>query len=294
MKESVRGTISRRREVYGRGGVVTQKIIRVLRRTLQFYLDKQIPRSAAALSYYLTMSIFPLIICLYTLLGNNYAKTMLVVDFVDQFLSAETTRYIKSFLSYVSRNHDPAMLAAGVMLLLTSSSAAVRSLQVTIGELQGGRRFQGLRDILFSIVFSVAFLAAMYFAILVMLTGEDFLELVESFLPVLDISRAWKWLRFPLLAVIEYFIFQGVYMVSRRRADRYRTAFGALLATVGMVIMSWVFSVFIAVSARYPLVYGSLASLILLMFWLFLSCQIIYLGAALNVAIRDETSHHET
>ena len=52
--------------------------------------------------------------------------------------------------------------------------------------------------------------------------------------------------------------------------------------------MSWVFSMFIAVSARYPLVYGSLASLVLLMFWLFLCCQIIFLGAALNVAVRDE------
>ena len=30
-----------------------------------------IPRSAAALSYYLTMSVFPLIICLYTLLGSS-------------------------------------------------------------------------------------------------------------------------------------------------------------------------------------------------------------------------------
>ena len=56
---------------------------------------------------------------------------------------------------------------------------------------------------------------------------------------------------------------------------------------VGMVVMSYVFSAFITASARYSLVYGSLASLILLMFWLYLCCQIIYLGAALNIAIRD-------
>ena len=264
------------------------RIFRVLRRTANLYMEKQIPRSAAALSYYLTMSIFPLIICLYTLLGNNYAKTMLIVDFVDQFLSAEVTRYIKNFLGYVARNHDPAMLVAGLTLLLTSSSAAVRSLQVTIGDLQGGRRFQGLRDFVFSIVFSLAFVAAMYFAILVMLTGEDFLEFVDSFLPFLDISRSWRWLRFVVLAGIEYVIFFGVYEVSRRKEDLYGTAFGSLLATIGMVVMSWIFSEFIAASTRYPLVYGSLASLILLMFWLFLSCQVIYVGAALNVAIRDE------
>ncbi|MBR1456201.1 MAG: YihY/virulence factor BrkB family protein [Oscillospiraceae bacterium] len=40
-------------------------------------------------------------------------------------------------------------------------------------------------------------------------------------------------------------------------------------------------------SARYPLVYGSITSLILLMFWLYISCQIIFIGAALNVALRD-------
>ena len=264
-----------------------KKILAVLRGTARSYLDKQIPRSAAALSYYLTMSIFPLIICLYTLLGNNYGKMLQVLDLLDQFLSPETTRYVKNFLSYVAQNRSPAMLVAGLMLLLTSASAAVRAMQVSIGELQGGRRFQGFRDLLFSLVFSLAFLAAMYFAILVMLTGQGFLEFVEDRLPILHVSRAWRWMRFLVLAGIEFVILWAMYEASRRRDRPYRTAPGALFATVGIVAMSWIFSEFIAVSARYPLVYGSLASLILLMFWLFLCCQIIYLGAALNVAIRD-------
>ena len=57
--------------------------------------------------------------------------------------------------------------------------------------------------------------------------------------------------------------------------------------------MSGIFSAFIAVSTRYPLVYGSLASIILLMFWLFLCCQIIYTGAALNDAIFQERQMRE-
>ena len=165
--------------------------------------------------------------------------------------------------------------------------AAVRAMQVSIGELQGGRRFRGLRDLLFSVVFSVAFLAATYFAILVMLTGKGFLEFVERRLPLLHVSQAWSWMRFLVLGGIEFVILWAMYEASRRRDRPYRTAPGALSATLGIVAMSWVFSEFIAVSARYPLVYGSLASLILLMFWLFLCCQIIYIGAALNIAIRD-------
>lgn len=270
-----------------------KRVLRVCRGTVTLYLDRQIPRSAAALSYYLTMSLFPLVICLYTLLGDSYGKMLQLLELLDRFLSAETTRYVKHFLEYVAKNHSPAMLFAGVTLLLTSATSAVHSLQTAIGEMQGGTRYKGLRDFVFSLLFSLAFLAAMYFAILVMLTGQDFLELVESYVPVLRISRSWTWLRFLVLGGIEFVILWGMYEASLRREDPYSTAPGAVFGTIGIVAMSWVFSVFIAVSARYPLVYGSLASLVLLMFWLFLCCQIIFLGAALNVSVRNENLRNQ-
>lgn len=262
-------------------------IAKVLRRTAQIYMDRQIPRSAAALSYYLTMSVFPLIICLYTLLGSSYGKMLQVLDFLDQFISPEATRYVKGFLGYVAQNRSSAMLLAGLMLLLTSASAAVRALHLTIGEMQGGVRFRGLWDMLFSLAFAVAFVAAMYFAILVMLTGQDFLELIERLVPIIHVSRAWRWMRFLVLGGLEFVILWAMYEVVRRRDLEYSTAPGALTGTFAIVLMSWIFSEFISVSARYPLVYGSLASLILLMFWLFLCCQMIYVGAAVNIAIRD-------
>ena len=48
------------------------------------------------------------------------------------------------------------------------------------------------------------------------------------------------------------------------------------------------FSAIIGASARYPLVYGSLASIILLMLWLYTCCMVLFCGAALNVALRDQ------
>ena len=267
---------------------------RVLRRVTDLYFDRMIPRSAAALSYYLTMSVFPLIICLYTLLGNSFSRAMSAMDVAEEFLSEQTISYIRGFLVYVAKNHNNAMLLAGVLMLLTTASAGVRSVQSTIGELQGLRRYQGLSGILFSLAFSVAFLAAMYFSILVMFTGETFLDWLSGRFPQLNISSSWEWMRFLLLGGLELVIFLGVYASSRPRRDPYALLPGALLATVGTVFISWIFSVFIAVSVRYSMVYSSLASLILLMFWLFLICQVIYVGAAFNVAIRDVKREDES
>ena len=57
--------------------------------------------------------------------------------------------------------------------------------------------------------------------------------------------------------------------------------------SLGMVAVSIGFSVFISASQRYPLIYGSIASLILLMFWLYVSSLVVYCGAALNIVLRD-------
>ena len=275
-----------------------QHIIRVLRRTGLSYLERQIPRSSAAMAYYLTMSLFPLIICLYALLGKSYHQMSQVLELADSFLQPSTTQYLKSFLLYVANNPSRTMVVAAILLLLSSASAAVRVLHQGLREIRGstgsGSRRAGLRSLLFSFAFSLAFVAAMYFGILVMLTGQSFLELLERLVPVLHISRAWNWMRFLVLGGLVFLTLWGVYVVSGLRLHQNRPAApGAFAGTLGIVLMSGIFSAFIAVSTRYPLVYGSLASIILLMFWLFLCCQIIYTGEALNEAIFRERQMRE-
>lgn len=258
-----------------------------LRRFLRIYTVRRLSRAAAALSYFLTMTFFPLVICLYSLLGSSYDKAMRIVDFAGTLMASETASYIREFLGYVAANNSSAMLIAGVTVLVTSSSAAVRTLQATIGEMQGRPRYQGLAGLVFSLVFSLVFLATVYFAMLVMLTGRSFMYRLNSFLPFIDLSRSWSSVRFLLLAAIEFVIIWGVYEVSISRADNYRTWPGALLSSAALVGVSAVFSLVISASAKYPLVYGSLASVILLMLWLYLCSLVIYCGAAFNIVLRD-------
>ena len=59
---------------------MVNKSISFVKEFARLYTGKHITRSSAALSYYLTMTIFPLIICLYTMLGNRYRKAMTVLS----------------------------------------------------------------------------------------------------------------------------------------------------------------------------------------------------------------------
>lgn len=270
------------------------KIVRFVKNFIRIYTDTQVTIASAALSYYFTMTFFPLIICLYTMLGNSYDQAMRIVQFLKSFASEEAIDLISDFLVYVASNNSPAMMVAGLAVLVTSASAASRSIQTTIGRMQGGVKFKAFMYFAFSILFSLVFLAAIYFAMLVMLTGRQFITTVNKLLPFIDISHSWNWMRFLVMGGIFFVLVWGVYETAKRNCDEYSTFPGTVITTVALVAESLLFSVFIGRSAKYPLVYGSLASLILLMLWLYSCCLIIYVGAAVNIALRDTRQQTES
>ena len=64
----------------------------------------------------------------------------------------------------------------------------------------------------------------------------------------------------------------------------------ALLSALALVAFSVLFSWFIDLSSRYSLIYGSLASIIILLVWLYLCGNILLLGAVMNRVWRQRQS----
>ena len=269
-------------------------VLATVKDVYNIYLNRMVPRASAALSYYLTMTIFPLIICLYALFGQNYQVAIKVFNYLEQFLTPSAEELIKSFRRHVAGTGGRTVLIAAITMLVVSASAAVRVLQGTIGEMQGGHRFRATTDYFVSFALAVALLLAVYLSMVVLLTGRRFLDWVQQSFSI-NLAESW-WLsaRFTLLGGVAFLLFWGIFGFTRPRNDKYLVLPGAVLATVGVVLMSTLFSRLIASSARYSLVYGSLASLILLMLWLYLICQAIFVGAALNIALRDRKARRKS
>ena len=270
-------------------GAVFLKELGIIRRFFRHLLDlfntHQLTTSAAGLSYYITMTFFPLLICLYTLLGNNYDQTVRVIEFLQPLVPERSYSAITGYMEYVSDNYSITMMVLALSVILFTASAGVRSLETTIGRMQGRQRYEGVFFFFFSVVLSLAFLFTVYFGIVVMFTGESMLSHVSIALPYLQIDDVWVNMRYPLLFVLAFILHILVYVVCRSREQRYSVVPGALTATLLMVGVSALFSLFINASIKYPLLYSSLASLILIMFWIYCCCLVVYIGAAINIAL---------
>ena len=253
--------------------------------TLRIYLQRRVSRAAAALSYFLMLTIFPLLVCLYEMLGGLFPTAAAVEHFFDDLLPGDAVSTIMDYLAYISDNNSRSMFSIAVLSMATSSAAAFRILDYIMGEIRGQRRYVGPLSVLFSFGFSLIFLAAIYFAVVVMLSGNWFLEYIDAHLPLINISSNWRWARFVLLFLLLFVIVLGIYRLTAPKKPNIHLFSGAVLASAALVMVSILFSYFIGMSVKYSLIYGSLASVMILLLWLYLCGNIVIGGNIVNVVL---------
>lgn len=243
-------------------------------------------RSSASLAYFLTMSIFPLLLCIVAILGSLDLAQMELVALLEEIIPEAATLIIDEFLVYVTGNMSRVMLVLGITSMITTSAGALRVIMGIIGDMQGEKRFHGLIGHLMSFLISLGFLAAVYLSGFVIMTGEWFHKFLQDMFPTWDMSNAWLWIRFLLLFAIMFSILLMIYVIAAPKKTKIKErVIGALAAGVLMVVVSAVFSRIISASARYTVVYGSLASIIVLMVWMYVCSIIIIMCNVLNLAI---------
>lgn len=262
------------------------RITRVLTTMADTFLTCRVTRSAAEIAYYMVMALFPVIICMYDLLALILRDPTAVLRIVETLvLPRETQALVSEFLNYVSGNTSQVMFIAALFVMITSASAAFRAMAAIVGEIHGDQRFGIVRNTVVSIIFSVTFLLVLYLCILLMLTGKHFLLWLDALMPRVSIVWSWTWLRFLVLFAILLMMILVLYRLTTPRRTSHRVLPGALFSAVGIVVMSILLSWLIGSSAKYSLVYGSLASVVILLFWFQMFGLLLILGVVLNHAL---------
>ena len=249
------------------------------------YFSRRVSRSAAELAYFLILSFFPILICINAFIGLLDVDISSLLEAAAPFLPAAALDILGDYVVYISDNQSRAMLGAGVVMTLLSASAAFRSLMKIMDDIYQRRSYKGLWQVVASVIYSVLFLITIYLSMAVLLTGGWLFQFLEQALHLE--SRAlpwdWQWMRFLILVcLVLIFVLLAYRLSAPRGGPRAPILTGGFIAAVALVAASVLFSWFIGMSSRYSMVYGSLASVIILMVWLYLCGNILILGNIFN------------
>ena len=264
-----------------------------VRDMVQTYGRLGVSRAAASLAYYLILTLFPLLVCINFFIGLLDLDPEAVFSALDSLLPRESLSIILEYLTYVSgipQSQSTPLLLASLFTILLSASAGLRTLLKTMDELYQVRHVSSLRRVAVSVILSLLFLLTIYLSIVVIFTGDWFFQVLEErlppplaeLIPLRLLSQLWGWLRYLLLFFCVLLLVLAVYRMGTPpplRREKKVLRLTALLSAGALVACSVLFSWFIGMSSRYSLVYGSLASLIILLVWLYFCGNILLVGA---------------
>ncbi|MHB0922748.1 MAG: YihY/virulence factor BrkB family protein [Bellilinea sp.] len=249
--------------------------------------------AAASLAYYALFSLFPLLLVLISVLGfvlKSGDAYLVTLDFISEVLPNARDLIERNFQEILNRRGTIGLI--GLVGALWSASGFFNTLVRNIN-----RAWLGIkpRDVIRTRLLALSMIVMLVFLLVLSLISSmllDIIKLIDSPLldPTLLESSAWTFLRVILPILITYFMFTGAYRWIPNTAVRWRASLaGALWTTVAWEVAKRLFTWYLSSGIiRYEILYGSLGTVLALMFWIYLSCLIILLGAHLTASIDQQ------
>ncbi len=134
----------------------------------------------------------------------------------------------------------------------------------------------------------VIFFAAIGLMMILIVLGNNIFNWLLQFVPgMIAFDRLFRYGKYLCMLVFLLVFFLLVYMnvPDRRSKIRYEFFWGAF-STVAWLAYSWAFSYYISNYANYSVTYGSLATVVIFILWLYGTMNIVFVGAEINVVLR--------
>lgn len=247
-------------------------------------------RESAALSYYAVFTLFPLMLLLIVVIGTvlGPAAAANQIDGVLRiFLPTSTAVFLQDSIAETLQQRGSFGLVAGITLIWSSlgffsnlSSALSRTFRDHEGYHKG-----------YSTILSRIYGIFVMLAMGILLVASLATTVVFNLIDLVVFYQTTSWITTGALIVplsLSVAIFAFLYRFVPRRRVRWDAIWiAAFLGGGAWEIAKRLFTWYLDNIASYSVVYGSVATLIVLMFWVYLSGFIILLGAEFCVAIDD-------
>ena len=252
------------------------------------YYVHDVARDSAALTYYLLFAIFPLLIFVSALLGVLELDIDSITAVLAPLLPSDVVAVVRSYLDYVAANRSRQLLwfslIFSIWFPMRSTGCLMHSLRKAFGRSTPENiLLSQLRTLLFTVW--MIFVIGLTLALVVV--GRRALLFLAQILPLSDaFISVWGYLRFIILGLVMAISLGLLYQLAlgqRRPLREVLPGVGSSLAA--WMVLSMAFSYYVENVASYARLYGSIATIVVVLLWLYMSGQVLILGAELSAAL---------
>ena len=251
---------------------------------------EKIGRKAAAISWSFTLSLFPFILFLLSVLPYlpHYDKLQFYI-FDVLMHNIFPSNIEKDVRGYIENNIIPNMKGISnltILIALVFATNGTFSLINGFNE-NSKEKLPDVKEFILSFFITIGFVTIVFLALFGVYYSEVVLKL---FTPSYDISwlvnnlsKIIGFVSFPLFFFLLLALF---YWLGTVKIIRFRQAIpGAILTTVLFIVTTYFFTLYVKNIARYNVLYGSIGCIILVMVWVYVNVDLLLFGYELNLVL---------
>lgn len=234
---------------------------------------------AAQIAYFFFMSSVPILIVLTQVLGIFDIS----MDFIKDWLEAHLSTQMSSFLSGLFSASSTALTnVLMVILALWGASSLEFSLsRLTTYTLTGGKyRFNFFTERAKAIPIAIMYILVVAFSLGVYVYGEMIANRIfrsELMVDVINLTRT------PVLALLFFIMILASYCILPRIRVPIRAVVpGAIVATVGITIVTWIYSTYTSHAVDYNVLYGTFSNIVAMLLWFYFISWVLCIGMMFN------------
>ena len=249
-----------------------------------------IPGHAANAGYFIVVAVFPGLVLLLSILRYTDLDAGDLMQLLQGVIPAALLPSAEKLIISTYAQTSKAVISVSAIGALWSASRGMYGVLQGLNAIYGVREDRGYwytRSI--SVLYTFGLLIVLLLTLVLNLFGETLVDMLESSqIPAWRILSGVLDLRFVLLLLLQTLLFCAMFMVLPNRKNRFSDSFpGAVLASVGWLIFTELFSVYVEHFRGYSSIYGSVYAVALSMLWLYFCLSILFYGGALNRLLMD-------
>ncbi len=234
---------------------------------------------AAQIAYFFFMASVPMLIVLTQVLGIFDVSMDFIRDWLEQHLSTEMGSFLEGLFRASSASLSNVFMI--LLALWASSSLAFSLSRLTTYTISYGKyRFNFFTER----VKAIPIAAGSILVVAITLLGYVYGELIaKRILQSAYLQELIVGLRTPVLALMFFIvILANYYLLPRIRVPVSAVLPGAIVATVGIMTVTWLYSLYISRAANYNVIYGAFSNIVAMMLWFYLISWVLCIGMMFN------------
>lgn len=245
------------------------------------------------LAFFFLLSLVPLAALIASIISNFSISIETLMEVISETLPSEVANFINGAIGGKSINFNITIFYISAFILASNGPHSMIIGSNLIYKVDN-KDFLSRR--IKAILMTVILVLLLIFLLLVPAYGDMLIVLITD---VIDndtinksITNSYGILKYPLSFLLIFFFIKLLYTMAPDKTIKSKdTTYGAMFTSISWIISTELYSFYVSTFAKYNLLYGSIANLLILLLWVYLLAYIFVLGMALNASYEDSENN---